>query len=85
MKPCIIRRSSEGIGLTVTVDERLYPIRAGKLYFGRYLPHSSSTAWYGTGRNVALGGRTPFAVALTAPWAVLADDLLAAIDHGHPV
>jgi uncharacterized protein (DUF2384 family) len=38
-----------------------------------------------TESNAALNGRTPFDVALTAPGAVLVDDLLAALDHGFPM
>ena len=37
------------------------------------------------GPNEALDGRTPFDVALTAPGAVLVDDVLAGIAHGFPV
>lgn len=41
--------------------------------------------WWMTEPNAALDGRTPFDVALTAPGAVLVDDLLAGLDRGVPV
>lgn len=42
-------------------------------------------AWWMKEPNAALDGRTPFDVALTAPGAVLVDDVLAGIEHGFPV
>ena len=42
-------------------------------------------AWWMTEPNAALDGRTPFDVALTAPGAVLVDDLLAGLEYGFPV
>ena len=42
-------------------------------------------AWWMNEPNPALDERTPFGVALTAPGAVLVDDLLASLEHGFPV
>lgn len=42
-------------------------------------------AWWMKEPNPALDGRSPFDVALTAPGAVLVDDLLASLEHGFPV
>ena len=42
-------------------------------------------AWWMKEPNPALDGRVPFDVALTAPGAVLVDDLLASLEHGFPV
>lgn len=42
-------------------------------------------AWWMKEPNAALENRSPFEVALTAPGAVLVDDLLAGIEHGFPV
>ena len=42
-------------------------------------------AWWMNESNAALGGRTPFDAALTAPGASLVDDLLAGLEHGFPV
>ena len=41
-------------------------------------------AWWMNEPNPALSGRVPFDVALTAPGAVLVDDLLASLEHGFP-
>ena len=42
-------------------------------------------AWWMKEPNPALDGRSPFDLALTAPGAVLVDDLLAGLEHGFPV
>ena len=42
-------------------------------------------AWWMKKPSPALDGRVPFEAALTAPGAVLVDDLLASIEHGFPV
>lgn len=42
-------------------------------------------AWWMKEPNPALNGRVPFDAALTAPGAVLVDDLLAGLEHGFPV
>ena len=42
-------------------------------------------AWWMKEPNPALDGRVPVDVALTAPGAVLVDDLLASLEHGFPV
>ena len=42
-------------------------------------------AWWMNESNPALDGRKPFEAALTAPGAVLVDDLLASLEHGFPV
>lgn len=45
----------------------------------------AKAAWWMNESNAALGGRTPFDAALTAPGATLVDDLLAGLEHGFPV
>lgn len=42
-------------------------------------------AWWMKEPNPALNGRVPFDAALTAPGAVLVDDLLAGLEHGFPL
>lgn len=42
-------------------------------------------AWWMKEINAALDGRTPIDVALTAPGAVLVEELLAGLEHGFPL
>lgn len=77
------RNQSKQLGLPES--ERVFRyvrlLRRGAEIFGS----EEKAAWWMTESNAALNGRTPFDVALTAPGAVLVDDLLAALDHGFPM
>lgn len=49
--------------------------------FGSY----EKAAWWMKESNAALNGRTPIDVALTAPGAVVVEELLAGLEHGFPL
>jgi putative toxin-antitoxin system antitoxin component (TIGR02293 family) len=79
------RYRKEGKQLGLPESERVFRyvrlLRRAADIFGS----EQKAAWWMTEPNAALDNRTPFDAALTAPGAVLVDDLLAAIDHGFPV
>lgn len=79
------RYRNQGTQLGLPESERVFRyvrlLRSATTIFGT----EEKAAWWMTEPNASLDGRTPFDVALTAPGAVLVDDLLAGIEHGFPV
>ena len=77
------RNSDKRLGLSES--ERLFRylrlLSRGKEVFGS----REKAAWWLNEPNTALDGRKPLEVALTAPGAVVVEDLLGGLEHGFPL
>lgn len=79
------RYRKEGKRLGVSESERLFRYlrllaRAEGVFGSR-----EKATWWMTTSHAALDGRTPVDTALTAPGAVVVEELLAGIEHGFPL
>ncbi|PSQ81714.1 MAG: hypothetical protein BRD46_01370 [Bacteroidetes bacterium QS_8_68_15] len=79
------RYRDKGKRLGLPESERLFRylrlLQQGRSVFGS----SEKAAWWMTHDNPALDGRAPVEVALTAPGAVVVEELLGGIEHGAPL
>lgn len=79
------RYRSEGKRLGIPESERLFRylrlLQQGREVFGS---EEKAASWL-TQSNPALGNQTPVDAALTAPGAVVVEELLAGIEHGFPL